>query len=632
MKVLLILAFFVFAAPARAEVVSKAHDIFFPPQLRDTFVGYQNFPVFWWNFLVLENQTLEAGSAVCERLRAQAPELGLARVECQQELADFREVAADWAFDLPRRAARPPDAQLAASLRSALAKASLPGVDRNAIEILRTDPLESWRELEKIASARLPIKLGRTNGFFRDSASGRILIPVQMSFPPSESSKTATLRESARFEGGVWVGPHWAALTNEERVIKDLNSVSIVGILVLAVFAVWLLAVKRTRLLYIVPPVLVATGLAALATVAVFGSIHGVTLSLGTAIVGLALDYGFHAALAIEQARVWRANFFGLLTTLAGLLILMCSEIPLLRQMMFFSSLGLVLAFTMLALMFRLRPGLASVRPLRLVPGAGAVRTGVAFALGVAGLIAFVRIEPALDLRRMEYQDESTRETIRWIAENSGVRPPLFEVAPAGPELLSSLSERRAWSLSQGISFESVANYLPPADTQRAHLASWRDDDCRPLRRLLSSEEWEFFSPFLDRACNAGGGESGERYIHHLESGGKWLSLWMPATPEHETLVRKTFPATSSLREIADIFPNTLMSELGWMAPLASILAAFIIYLHFRSIVLTAVALIPFICGLGLIAIMHWAFKLEFSFITLVGTIMIFGFSIDYGI
>jgi hypothetical protein len=173
---------------------------------------------------------------------------------------------------------------------------------------------------------------------------------------------------------------------------------------------------------------------------------------------------------------------------------------------------------------------------------------------------------------------------------------------------------------------------LPRPHVQDANRALWRDGHCLSLITGLKPDEREFFWPFLNHACDLESQINNHRYLDHLKADGQLISLWIPRDEKQEALIRTERPQAVSLRAVGEIFPDTLKRELLWMAPLAALLALSLIFLHFRNVLLTAVAMFPFICGMGLISVMHWLFGIEFSFVSLIGVVMIFGFSVDYGI
>jgi predicted exporter len=147
-----------------------------------------------------------------------------------------------------------------------------------------------------------------------------------------------------------------------------LGSISLIG-------TVALLLVVFRHLLPLVLNVftlLIGTGAALSATLAVFGEIHIMTLLFGVGLIGVAVDYGLHySASAFDPGtyspherlmHVLPAISLGLLTTLIGYVMLALAPFPGLRQIAFFSTIGLVAAFLTVTLWF---PLVRDARPAR---------------------------------------------------------------------------------------------------------------------------------------------------------------------------------------------------------------------------------------------------------------------------
>lgn len=639
------LSFLLFpTAPSQAGTFDRSHAIFFPPELKDSIGAQQEFPLFWWNFAVLEPRAADGTEdwAGAERLCAALKNAGSAlvrRAECGQSVSELGPLLGQWARDYPLRAPFPGVPAIKRKMAATLAKASLPSGDASLLSILQSDPLEGWLELKTRAEKRISVKLPRNRGFFADPETRRIVVPVQLAFPPGETRKTLELREKTA--GAVWIliGPHGSTLSNEAQVALDLKSVSWVGSLLLLLFAAFLAASKRWRLLLIVPPVLVAIGVAVLSVILLQGSIHGLTLALGTGIIGLALDYGLHAALDGDQARVWKSNLMGLLTTIVGLLVLMSSSVPLLRQMMLFACIGLVTAWLLLFILFMAIPERLVSHPLPLrfyASKPAAVAIGLIFGFALLGVVA---VRPNFEIQQFDYQDSPTRATSRWLFKTLNLRSPLFSIN-AGEGAHDASHAEKTWADSQGITLETVSGYLPPLALQQKNIATWAPA-CHLSERTFTALEQKFFAPFLSTSlCPTVVATAltdpelthTRSYLAHLGSGNRWISLWLPSSDDQERAIRERFPAAVSLKEMVMTFPRTLARELSWMGPLALLLAGGSLGLYYRNRRLVLAALIPFFTGLGLVALAVFALGLETSFISIVALIIVFGFSIDYGI
>lgn len=634
------------ASKSESGWFDRSHRIFFPKDGQETVALSQSFPAFWWNFVVLDlkENDFSAAHQLCRKLKAMTPN-PLLRVECNQGLNDLESISRDWAQDLPLRTDRPSDAWIKSAFDSDLAQASLPTGDRTWLKFLQSDPLQSWRELLKLVENRIKIKLERKNGFFYDSESHRIIIPVQAAFNPAEIQKTKQILAALSdfTPKMVWVGPHESTLRNQEQVMQDLNAATHAGYVILVLLGGALLWLKRWQLLLLFPPVFVAVSGGAVVTVLVFGSIHGLTLSFGSGIIGLALDYGFNAAFGnkIQARNTWRSNWIGVATTLVGLFVLMQSAIPLLRQMMVFSAVGLSTGFLVFRFLFARYPDVLITRPFGVSFSPSPIKTSIIFILLASSIAGFFILRPNLDMKQFDFEDAKNQQTDQWLFKTLAMRSPLFTVNEGDKALIASQKEKQ-WAAQNGIAIETLANYLPTENEQSSHLMTWitGQTDCRRSPSMFPDVEMRFFSGFIEsslcksptRLKTLSAFSEARSYTQHLSAEGKWLTLWMPTDDGQELKIRQNQPTAHSLREALMAFPNILAKELSWMAPLSVFLVLIILLFYYRKLDPSWIALIPFFSGLGLFSLTAITFNLSVSFISVIALVMSFGFSFDYAI
>jgi hypothetical protein len=637
-----------------AKWFDRSHKIFFPADNQETITLSQTFPTFWWNFVVFktgesEQDNWKGAQKICRSLKTLSPEL-LLRVECNQGIEELRAFAKDWAQDLPIRSVKPSISIIREKLDGSLAKASLPTGDRGLLQFLQEDPLESWLELRKLLESHLKLDLERKNGFFYDPATHRVVIPVQIAFEPGATAKTRSilaaisgLSENTGAPSISLIGPHGSTLRNEERVATDLSSVSKVAYVILALFGVLLFSLKRWRLLLLFPPVFVAVAFGAAITIFIFGSIHGLTLSLGSGIVGLALDYGFNGALNDRslQRQTWRSNLIGVTTTLVGLFVLMESTIPLLKQMMVFSATGLTAGFLIFHFLIRKYPKVFITPAIGIPFSPTRNKTGVVIFLLLASVAGLFTLHPNLDMKQFDFQDEHTKGVADWLYKRLDLRAPLLTVN-SGPEALESAHREKSWADQKGVTIENIANYLPSPEQQTSYLKTWNADEpsyCEKLSHELTAVQRKFFSGFIDETlCNiqvarlTSTGTALRSYTWHLNSEDRWITLWMPSSDAQEILVRSAWPKSRSLREAVLAFPQILAKELSWMAPLSLAIVLVVLLLYYRRMRYCLIALIPFFSGLGLFTLVVQVLRLDVSFISVIALVMSFGFSFDYAV
>jgi predicted RND superfamily exporter protein len=121
-------------------------------------------------------------------------------------------------------------------------------------------------------------------------------------------------------------------------------------------------------------------------------------------------------------------------------------------------------------------------------------------------------------------------------------------------------------------------------------------------------------------------------YLKDYNANGKWVNLFFPTSKEEIKLIHQANPNSHSFMEITSLFSKTLSMELIWMLPLAILIALIFLFYYFLSLEKSLIALVPFFTGLGCFNLMVIFFELRVSFISIIGLIMMFGFSLDYGI
>ena len=138
--------------------------------------------------------------------------------------------------------------------------------------------------------------------------------------------------------------PFHAALATE-RSKREINVLSAVSLVVVFALGVWLFRSVR----FVVPLVAALASAFLVATAAVFavwGRPHVLTFVFGTTLIGLGVDYVYHACAAEEVRTVRRPLACALLTTLACFAPLAFSSVGVLRQMALFTGAGLLTVWT----------------------------------------------------------------------------------------------------------------------------------------------------------------------------------------------------------------------------------------------------------------------------------------------
>ncbi|HVR62830.1 MAG TPA: MMPL family transporter [Polyangia bacterium] len=335
--------------------------------------------------------------------------------------------------------------------------------------------------------------------------------------------------------GGV--GP--IALDAERRISGDLTRISILSTgAVVALF--WLLfGGVRPVALALLP--IVAGALAATAVgLALFGQLHGMTLAIGSTLIGVALDYPIllltHRTLQPDEPpeavlrRIWMGIFLGGATTAVGFAALGWTRFPGVRELAVTSSIGIVVA--MLATRYVLPPLLRG-RPAQarlLARGAAALgrgqrwlqaRRGVALAIAVAVAVVCVAGLPRLrwldGLRALDPADPRLKAELERVrARVSAMDEGRFVVAGArdletalraNDEIFARLEKARAAGALDGLT--SLHAFLWSQQLQRRNRAAVAAAPDLPGRTLAALRREGFraeaFAGFAAAAGALGG-------------------------------------------------------------------------------------------------------------------------------
>lgn len=631
-------------ARATPKWFDQSHEIFLTPQLNTMASSFRDFPLFWWNFAVVEGEVKwDDLSALCASLAADES-ADIAKIPCRFELKSLRDLTRDWLRDEPLRVPFPGDGKFRQGLAQTLSKASLP-MGRDLIELLRADPLGALEDLKARIEKRMQMDLKLRGGFLVDESAHKVLMPLQFSFSPGESARTFAFMQRLQAQcvktpGCTHLslfGPHAATAENEMRIRHDVDIVSLVGIAALALLCLFILLTKRHRILNLVPILAFSILISIAVTILLFGKIHGITLAFGPGIVGLAMDYGIHSCfLGPRDRKTWTANWIGIWTTISIMIVLGFSAIPLLRQMMFFAVFGLCFSYFSFWVIMRRWPEHFEAHPYTFRPSQLAFLNPVSWLLLASiVLIAFQKVH--LDIQHLNFESPKTVEVREWFVKVSNTISPFLVIEDEAKPLASSAAYR-AWSEEHNIGYEGIGNYLPPMTQQTKNVVSWRAKFCDGNQApKISEAERKFFAPFFenlncDKLYADPLNHSVPNYLQDFSHEGHFVGLFFPKTDAEIKTLRDQFPQVSTPREIFASFPRIFSSELLWMVPVAFATSFFFLYLHYLNIGWSALAVVPFLTGLGLYSLMASLFRLPVSFISLIGLLMVFGCSLDYGV
>jgi predicted exporter len=309
-------------------------------------------------------------------------------------------------------------------------------------------------------------------------------------------------------------GPGVFAVRSRALVRHDVERLAALS---LAAVVALLLAVYRSPTALALGLVPVATGaLAGIAAVSLgFGTVHGITLGFGTALIGEAVDYAIYLFVQAERgpaadaewvARFWPTIRLGVLTSIAGFSAMLFSGLPGLAQLGLYAITGVVVAAlvtrhvlpALLPRAFRIRD--VSALGERLDAGAALLARArhavpaIALAALVVALVAASRDtlwdRELASLNPISARDRAIDTELRAALGASDARHMVAVRGASADEALAA-AEAAGRKLDPLVvagrlgGYESPARFLPSAATQRARLESL--PETRDLRTRLEA-------------------------------------------------------------------------------------------------------------------------------------------------
>lgn len=374
--------------------------------------------------------------------------------------------------------------------------------------LLPRDPTgEMMRMLEQLNSAPVPNLI---DGAWASGDGSRALMLVQTrasgSDTDAQEQAMAAIHKAFDTAAGanpsaklLMTGPGVFSVTSRDAIQSQVSTLSVIGT---ALIATLLLLVYRSLAALVLGLLPVVSGaLAGIAAVSLgFGSVHGITLGFGTALIGEAVDYSIYLFVQSEQAgadqQVWIKHFWptvrlGVLTSIAGFASLLLSGFPGLAQLGLYAIAGLVAAaaVTRFVLPHLLPPGfrIHDVSAIgaglsRWAARATMLRWGAAVLLlaacavliqhraglwspNISSLSPVSKADVALDTR---LRADTGAPDVRYLAVVSG---PSREAVLHSSEQVATLLQAQV-DRGELAGFESPSHYLPSMATQRARQAS----------------------------------------------------------------------------------------------------------------------------------------------------------------
>ncbi len=318
--------------------------------------------------------------------------------------------------------------------------------------------------------------------------------------PQDLSARIDEARQALRADGAellVAGGPLYAAAGRAQAMAEStwIGSIALAGIVL-----VLLLALRRVRALLAFVPVAVGLLTGAVACVAVFGSIHVLTLVIGASLIGVAVDFPMHwlgKSYGMPDWRAWPALrrvlpglSISLAASLVGYIALAFTPFPALTQTAVFSAAGLLGAYACTVCQLPawmngwqprpwpplLRAADAALRLRERLAGRRVLLVVGALALSAATVGGISRLVIQDDLRQWLSLPAPLLQQARQIGEITGFTPTsqFFLVRGANPDELLRRQAQVANKLDALVKRGDLAGYnalsqlVSPAEDQRA--------------------------------------------------------------------------------------------------------------------------------------------------------------------
>lgn len=628
--------------------IDESMQLFFPKNLKELQFVQTQFSAFWWNFVIIEpakNQKdqpdFKSADEICQQLKKHVDH-ELRYVFCGSSVASAEKILKSYAEDIVYRqpfveADRQNNLAIMANSATQVSFIS----DKSLFSLLRYDPFQTWQQYLDLSKSSLIDSFEKKNGYLFDKQTSRLIIPVQFQLSPSVKSIQPIMDDLKSFSSAFMVGSHGSTYRNEKQVRDDLSEVSAISIVIFIAFLAFLVFKSRISILLLTIPVGIAVGLAMLITQWIDGSIHGLTMAFGSGIIGLALDYGLHGAFGSESKQTWVSNTIGLLTTLSGVCILLLSGIPLIRQMMIFSSVGLAIGFGLFYILFRFYGSYFKIKDIDFVlPQIKGMRW-VVILLVLFGLYGISKSEMTMDLKKLSFVSNQEADLTTWFFGKNGGGDSFLLIKPFANVDESTYDEYN-WAQKNSVQYEGLSKYIPSPVAQSLNVQSWKLNGCSFFKTIPDENIGKIYSPFKDFICDPNlstptanfeaSPMKDKAYLSHLVGESHILSIFTAKDKQQAQLIQQEYPKATSLTEALKNFSIGLEHDLTWMIPVSLLLTMLILALYYRHWKPVFTSLLPFFTGLGLYFTVAAVMKFDVDLISILGLVMVFGFSIDYGV
>jgi predicted exporter len=484
----------------------------------------------------------------------------------------------------------------------------------------------------------------------------------------------------------LMTGPGVFSVTSRDTIKDQVSQLFIISSVLIAAL---LLAVYRSVLALALGFLPVVSGvLAAVAAVSLgFGSVHGITLGFGTALIGEAVDYSIYLFVQSEQSdndqqgwvkRFWPTVRLGVMTSLAGFSSLLLSGFPGLAQLGLYSIAGLLAAALVTRYVlphllpgnFRIHDISGTGRVLQRLVARAALLRWPAILLVMACCAALLQNRNTLfnenisSLSPVSVADVALDASLRGDMGAPDVRY-VVVITGKGREAVLQSAEKISSILQTQVDagelarFESPSRYLPSIQAQQSRQQSLPTAEILKARLVEASSDLpvrpQLFAPFLADVAAARGQAllttkdlertSMAMAVEALltEKDGRWSALLPLTAPEGGNINPAHIVAALGISRLSDVLFIDMKAEsdnlyagylheatllsLGGMAAIAVLLL-----LAFRSVPRVLRAIGPLIAAVVTVTAGLSAVGQQLTILHLVGLLLVVAVGSNYAL
>ncbi len=324
-------------------------------------------------------------------------------------------------------------------------------------------------------------------------------------------------------------GPGTFAVQSREDIRSAIERISLISSIGIGLLLLWIYRSPRMMALGVMP-VVAGTVAAIVAVSVVFGTVHGITVGFGAALIGESVDYAIY--FFVQSGRVglqaWRDTFWptirlGVLTSIAGFGVMLLAGFPGLAQLGVYALSGIAVAALVTRFILPVvagdrheipPPGVIAQTSLNWLGHAWRLRWPALVVTAIA-LVYLVQHRDSLwstNLSTLSTVNEADALNDARLRADLGAPDARYMVMVSAPEREQALqaAETAARRLDRLVAdgaiggYDTPTRFLPSEATQRRHLAALPDRGELQERLLLALQDAPLsadrLQPFLEAA------------------------------------------------------------------------------------------------------------------------------------